>query len=105
MVGPKAVWSSANASVVLQFNSSVITGSGVDIIGPFTFNGKLGAQGHVAMLKQYVGQHSVEYQGTYDGEGLMWGEWQIHGTKDRWLIRFKSARSSAIQSSEFAEIS
>jgi hypothetical protein len=31
----------------------------------------------VAIVKQYLGQHSVDYLGTYDGEGTMHGMWRI----------------------------
>ena len=29
------------------------------------------------MVKQYLGRHQVFYQGTYDGEGTIFGEWSI----------------------------
>ena len=44
------------------------------------------------MKKKYLGQHTVDYAGTYDGEGLMWGEWRIGPLKDRWMIKFTAAR-------------
>ena len=28
-------------------------------------------------MKQYLGRHQVFYQGTYDGEGTIFGEWRI----------------------------
>jgi hypothetical protein len=55
-------------------------------------------------VKQYIGQHSVDYVGTYDGEGLLYGEWQIRGMKDRWLIRIKGSESSASSKEEIATI-
>jgi hypothetical protein len=27
------------------------------------------------MVKQYVGQHRLRYEGTYDGEGTIFGRW------------------------------
>lgn len=75
----------------LRISGGKITGSGTDIIGPFTFTGTIGEGGTVAMIKQYVGQHQVDYLGTYDGEGSMFGEWRIGPFKDRWAITFKRA--------------
>jgi len=88
----------------LQFDSGSISGSGVDVIGLFTFTGTMDAHGQVLMLKRYLGQHSVEYVGKYDGEGLMWGEWNIAGFKDRWLIKIKGSGHSADQPAEVAII-
>ena len=81
----------------LKFDGGGISGSGRDIIGPFTFRGRIDEQGHVAMIKQYIGQHSVDYIGTYDGEGLLYGEWHIGNSKDRWLIRIKGSPAGAAQ--------
>lgn len=88
----------------LKFDSGVILGTGRDIIGPFTFHGTIDNQGHVAMVKQYIGQHSVDYVGIYDGEGLLYGDWHIGGSKDRWLIRIKSPAGSFTQAEEIATI-
>jgi hypothetical protein len=71
--------------LVLQFDAGKITGSGMDLIGPFTLSGTLSEAGQVAMVKRYLGRHSVDYVGTYDGEGVMWGEWHIPPFHDRWL--------------------
>ena len=56
------------------------------------------------MVKQYVGQHEVEYRGTYDGEGLMWGEWHIGPLTDRWMIKLKGARTPTTKQTDIAEI-
>jgi hypothetical protein len=69
-------------------------------VGLFTFTGTIDAQGRVAMLKRYLGQHTVEYHGTYDGEGLLWGKWHIGPITDKWLIRLK--RSSGAVADTFA---
>ena len=80
------------------------TGSGYDIIGLFTFAGTISEQGYVVMVKRYVGQHTVDYIGQYDGEGLLWGEWHIGPLKDRWMIKFRSTKSSAAMQGEIEEI-
>jgi hypothetical protein len=73
----------------LRIAGGQITGSGTDIVGPFRFIGTITEGGVVAMIKRYLGQHEVEYLGTYDGEGTMFGEWRIGLFKDRWAITFK----------------
>lgn len=88
----------------LKFDSGFIIGSGRDIIGPFTFRGTIDSQGHVAMVKQYLGQHSVDYVGSYDGEGLLYGEWHIRDMKDRWLIRIKGVQGCSTTAEEIATI-
>ena len=80
----------------MQFASGRLFGSGHDMVGVFTFAGTISPQGHVAMVKQYLGRHSVVYIGNYDGEGLMKGEWDLGGFgSGRWLIRIKKAGSNA----------
>ena len=88
----------------MEFDGGQISGSGRDIVGPFKFSGTINAQGRVAMVKDYLGQHDVEYLGTYDGEGLMWGEWHIGALKDRWMIKLRGARSSTTRQADVAEI-
>jgi len=84
----------------IQFDGGDVSGSGTDIIGPFTFTGKL-EQGRVVLVKQYIGQHSVDYLGTYDGEGTMHGVWRIESLTGAWLIKIVAqldqARTREIQ--------
>lgn len=61
----------------LEFDGGKISGSGWDIVGPFKFCGKCGPRGAVALVKQYLGQHAVLYEGWYDGEGTISGQWII----------------------------
>ena len=63
--------------LVLRFRDGHIEGEGRDIIGRFTFDGEYDETGAVRMVKQYLGRHRVFYQGTYDGEGTIFGEWRI----------------------------
>lgn len=78
-----------------SFQDGCIQGSGTDIIGPFVFTGTIADHGGVAMRKQYIGQHSVEYLGTYDGEGLMSGEWRIDVFHGPWLIKIRRVGAEA----------
>ena len=79
----------------LRIANGQITGSGTDIVGPFTFTGTISERGGVAMIKQYIGRHEVEYIGAYDGEGTMFGEWRIGPFRDQWAITFKKPQGTA----------
>jgi hypothetical protein len=83
----------------IGFSDGQIAGLGRDIIGSFTFSGSLSEAGQVGMVKQYIGKHRVAYIGSYDGEGTMWGHWQIGIDTGRWLIAFRraTAETTAIQ--------
>jgi len=83
----------------IQVAEGRIVGSGSDMVGPFTFSGTLSEAGQVGMLKQYIGGHRVDYVGSYDGEGTMWGHWRIGFAYGRWLITFRRgvADTAAIQ--------
>ena len=84
----------------LQFGSGRIQGSGADIVGPFAFSGVISPDGRVVMVKQYIGRHSVDYVGTYDGEGMMWGRWRIGPLHGPWMITIRpgtAAATAAIQ--------
>ena len=84
----------------LQFDGGRISGSGHDIVGLFTFRGTLSDEGRVVMVKRYLGQHSVDYVGQYDGEGILWGDWHIGHLTDQWLIKIKNTTSSALDDLE-----
>jgi hypothetical protein len=71
-----------------------LRGQGRDIIGPFTLTGQV-VQCQVAILKRYLGQHSVEYYGTYDGEGTFAGHWRIDAAEGRWLIKLVREKSKS----------
>jgi hypothetical protein len=88
--------------LVLHFAGERITGSGEDIIGPFTFEGTLDATGRVRLHKQYLGQHGVEYLGQYDGEGAFAGEWVVWFDRGPWCIRLQAAREAV--ATELVEI-
>jgi hypothetical protein len=63
--------------LVLHFDAGRIEGRGVDIVGPFTFEGEYDETGAVVLVKHYLKRHQVLYRGRYDGEGTIFGEWSI----------------------------
>ena len=63
--------------LVLRFRDGMVHGEGRDCIGRFTFQGRYERQGTIRMVKQYIGRHRVLYEGTYDGEGTIFGRWSI----------------------------
>lgn len=70
----------------IEFDGGNIRGSGSDLIGLFTLTGTI-EDGSVAIVKQYVGRHSVDYLGSYDGEGTMHGMWRIGLFGGKWMIK------------------
>lgn len=81
--------------LAMSFGGRRIRGSGGDIVGPFTFDGLIDPSGGVAMIKRYVGAHSVDYLGTYDGEGTMSGEWRLGSLCGRWMITIRRVQAAA----------
>jgi hypothetical protein len=61
--------------LTLRLGDGQITGEGHDCIGPFTFEGHYDSLGKILMVKQYIGKHSLIYEGDYDGEGTIFGRW------------------------------
>lgn len=81
--------------LMMQIVGDKITGSGYDMVGIFTFDGVLNAENQVQMTKQYIDQHSVLYQGQYDGKTRMWGTWRVAWLVGPWEIRFRSEEEEA----------
>jgi len=65
---------------------SSVAGSGADIVGRFTLEGDIAPGGGVSIRKSYHGKHTVRYDGHYDGEGRMWGQWTCGPDSGRWMI-------------------
>jgi len=62
----------------LHFRDGLVSGHGIDIVGRFTFHGEFNQKtGVVQLMKQYIGQHQVEYDGRPDGEGCIIGTWTV----------------------------
>lgn len=68
----------------LSFAAGRVTGHGSDCIGDFELNGSYNLQdGRCLIVKQYLGAHSVKYDGCNQNDGLwIWGTWEI-GTRYR----------------------
>lgn len=63
--------------LILNFDGGTVHGQGHDMVGLFTFRGSYDESGGVSLVKQYLGQHQVWYAGRYDGEGTIYGTWNI----------------------------
>jgi hypothetical protein len=70
----------------LRFEEHQIVGAGTDVVGEFTLHG-LVKESDVTIQKQYIDAHTVDYHGTFDGEGTLQGVWSIFGVGGRWLIK------------------
>ena len=68
-------WGRQPMRLTLRIGDGLIEGEGNDCIGPFTFHGRYDTAGTVSMVKQYIGRHRLRYDGTYDGEGTIFGRW------------------------------
>ena len=79
----------------LAVDGRAVDGVGTDIIGPFTLQGLISDDGRVSILKDYLGRHSVRYEGQHDGEGRMWGVWSLPGFNGRWMIALRRQRGDA----------
>lgn len=83
--------------LVLLFKDGQISGSGIDVIGPFTLVGDLQEQ-RIYLLKQYIDQHQIEYVGTSLGEGAYGGRWSCDGwLGESWFIRVVGLADQAEQ--------
>jgi hypothetical protein len=62
----------------LSFRQGVLSGAGVDPVGPFSIAGRYDAESkEVHWTKTYLGRHDVFYKGYRDNRGI-WGTWEIH---------------------------
>ncbi|MEZ6137789.1 MAG: hypothetical protein R3C53_23120 [Pirellulaceae bacterium] len=73
--------------LVLSFTGDRIHGGGIDIVAPFELEGRVRKDGSVEIIKQYIGLHKVIYVGQYDGEGTLYGTWDINGHQGKWSIK------------------
>jgi hypothetical protein len=92
----------AMSQLRMAFAEGRVRGAGRDIVGEFLFNGTISPDGDVVMVKQYIGRHSVNYVGKYDGEGLMWGRWSLGIFRGPWMIRL--GRPGDSTSAEIVEL-
>ena len=74
--------------LVLEFTEGTMSGFGDDRIGQFTIRGTYDTEtGQCSWVKQYVGQHGVDYAGQARQRGII-GHWRIPGTPDFWTGPF-----------------
>jgi hypothetical protein len=70
-----------------------INGKGNDYIGDFTISGTYNSDCNTQFVKQYIGQHSVDYEGkiiklsSLDLE--IRGKWKINGLSDEFYLTTK----------------
>ena len=89
----------------IRFQHSQIEGSGIDLIAPFTLTGKMRPDGAVEIVKQYTARHTVLYVGQYDGEGTLYGTWDIDGHQGQWSIKLlRPEGQTAIQDQEIDDV-
>lgn len=60
----------------MNIYQGAVTGKGRDDVGEFTISGKIDQSNSLSFTKQYIGQHAVEYNGTFT-ERQMSGKWSI----------------------------
>lgn len=63
-------------SFVLNFQSSLVTGSGGDDVGPFNWEGQYDVKALKCKMVKYYFSHVVHYDGHADENGI-WGTWKI----------------------------
>jgi hypothetical protein len=72
--------------LILEFKNDRMTGEGADRIGSFVISGQYSEEnGDCSWVKQYVGRHSVVYQGYREGKGI-WGNWTLTTTRGGFQI-------------------
>jgi len=79
----------------IAFVGDRLRGTGTDVVGAFTLAGTVAPDGQVAIVKQYLRQHAVDYLGTHDGEGTLAGEWHVAGFRGRWKIHVRRLEGEA----------
>lgn len=63
----------------LEFKNGVVTGSGGDEVGPFTWSGSYNTKMMVCKMTKHYLSHTVDYEGHVDENGI-WGSWNIRVT-------------------------
>ncbi len=60
----------------LNIFKNKVKGKGTDEVGEYTISGELKPDNTVTFVKQYIGKHSVNYEGTFDQIRIC-GKWNI----------------------------
>ena len=71
-----------------KIRKSAIHGKGEDTVGKFEIFGNIDENNEAHFIKQYIGQHQVEYHGTYKNKKSISGNWSMpaHGMSDAFTI-------------------
>lgn len=85
--------------VRLTFSAGRVEGAGTDCVGHFTFSGTYDLDtGKCEMVKQYLGQHPVQYRGQNENDGKwLWGVWQIPGDRGGFHLWPKGEADPTVQ--------
>jgi hypothetical protein len=76
--------------LTIEFENGRLSGEGVDWVGLFVIRG-IAREDTIEIHKQYIGQHSILYRGTTQGEGVYFGDWECNGyVGGRWSICFRT---------------
>jgi hypothetical protein len=86
--------------LLLSIEDGRIAGRGVDIVAPFQMTGNVREDGTVEIIKKYEQRHTVLYVGQYDGEGTLYGDWDISGYQGKWSIKLLRPASGISDSIE-----
>lgn len=62
--------------IELLFSNSIVSGSGVDDVAPFTWTGNYDIEKFKIMMTKHYTTHKVLYKGDIDENGI-WGVWEI----------------------------
>lgn len=82
----------------ISLGEGKINGSGIDYVGTFIFSGIISEENNVKMTKVYLGQHTVEYIGQYNGSNRLEGVWKLMGMQGPWEIVINSEKKEEVQS-------
>lgn len=84
----------------LSFSDGKVTGRGYDVVGLFRFTGYL-EQDRIYLLKEYIGQHEIQYGGVNIGEGAFAGEWTSFGIiGGKWFIGIDKLANAAADATQ-----
>lgn len=69
--------------------SGRLEGKGTDEVGEYTMKGRFNVDGIVALEKQYIGKHKVDYSGRLT-KNIVNGKWTVGGSSDSFKIEFRT---------------
>jgi len=77
-------------NLMIEFVNDQLEGNGDDLVGSFVLSGHLQGD-QIAIRKQYLGKHVIDYHGKSEGEGIYSGDWSFGGlVGGKWWIRARS---------------